>query len=290
MIPVLVLFSVLIVVASLAGGFLPAVVRLTHLRLQLMISFVGGLMLGVSLFQMVPHAVQELGSDRASTLGLSIFAGLATMFLLLRMFHFHHHDTTGVEDESANVHHHDHDHDCDRHGPTIAASKMSGLGVFIGLALHTLIDGVALAAALKVAASESTSGGSSTVAAASAGTFLAILLHKPLDAVSITSLMSAGGWSARGRLLVNLAFSLMCPLGASIYLMGASSLPVAIDQRLITGTALAFSAGVFLCISLSDLLPEIEFHSHNRIGLTIALVGGVALSYAISLLESGHVH
>jgi zinc and cadmium transporter len=288
MIPVLTLFCILIVAASLAGGALPAVVRLTHLRLQLMISFVGGLMLGVSLFQMVPHAVQELGADRAQTLGLSVFAGLATMFLLLRMFHFHHHDTTGVEDEVAHVHHHDHDHDCDRHGPTIAASKMSGLGVFIGLALHTLIDGVALAAALDVAASERTNAGISTIAAAAAGTFLAILLHKPLDAVSITSLMSAGGWSARGRLFVNLAFSLMCPLGAFLYVMGASSLPI--DQRLVTGAALAFSAGVFLCISLSDLLPEIEFHSHNRIGLTIALVGGVALSYAISLLETGHVH
>jgi zinc and cadmium transporter len=288
MISALAVFSLLIVVASLAGGALPGVVRLTHLRLQYMISFVGGLMLGVSLFQMVPHAVQELGSDRAQTLGLSVFTGLATMFLLLRMFHFHHHDTTGVEDEEGHVHHHDHDHDCDRHGPTIAASKMSGLGVFIGLALHTLIDGVALAAALEVAASERSNAGVSAIAAASAGTFLAILLHKPLDAVSITSLMSAGGWSSRGRLLVNLAFSLMCPIGAALYLLGASSLPL--DQRLITGVALGFSAGVFLCISLSDLLPEIEFHSHNRIGLTVALVGGVALSYAISLLEAGHVH
>jgi zinc and cadmium transporter len=288
MIPVLVLFSLLIIAASLAGGALPAVVRLTHLRLQFMISFVGGLMLGVSLFQMIPHAVQELGADRASTLGLSVFAGLATMFLLLRMFHFHHHDTTGVEEGEAAVHHHDHDHDCDHHGPTIAASKMSGLGVFIGLALHTLIDGVALAAALKVAATEQSSVGPLAIASASIGTFLAILLHKPLDAVSITSLMSAGGWSARGRLLVNLAFSVMCPLGASLYLMGANSLPL--DQPLMTGAALAFSAGVFLCISLSDLLPEIEFHSHNRIGLTAALVGGVGLSYLISLLETGHVH
>ncbi|QDT52391.1 zinc transporter ZupT [Caulifigura coniformis] len=288
MIPVLVVFSLLIVVASLAGGFLPAIVRLTHLRLQLMISFVGGLMLGVSLFQMVPHAIQELGADRASTVGLSVFAGLATMFMLLRMFHFHHHDTTGAEDDKTPVHHHDHDHDCDRHGPPIAASRMSGLGVFIGLALHTLIDGVALAAALKVASSEHNAPGALAIAAASVGTFLAILFHKPLDAVSITSLMSAGGWSSRGRLMVNLAFSMMCPLGAAIYLMGASSLPF--DHRLMTGAALAFSAGVFLCISLSDLLPEIEFHSHNRIGLTFALVGGVGLSYLISLLDAGHLH
>lgn len=280
-------FCLLIIAASLAGGALPALVKLTHLRLQLMISFVGGLMLGVSLFQMVPHAVQEFGVDRAASMGASMFAGLATMFLLLRMFHFHHHDTTGAEDEAAPVHHHDHDHDCDRHGPPLAAHRMSGLGVFIGLALHTLLDGIALAACLE-SASARPGATSTAMASACMGTFLAILLHKPLDAVSITSLMSAGGWSPRGRLMVNLAFSMMCPLGAAIYLVGANALPI--DQRLLTGGALAFSAGVFLCISLSDLLPEIEFHSHNRIGLTAALVGGVGLSYLVSLLEAGHWH
>ena len=31
-------------------------------------------------------------------------------------------------------------------------------------------------------------------------------------------------------------------------------------QHYIVGATLAFSAGVFICISLSDLLPEMEFH------------------------------
>jgi zinc and cadmium transporter len=288
MLAVLLAYSLLIVLASLAGGTLPGLVRLTHLRLQLIISFVGGLMLGVSLFQMAPHAIRELGVDRAQSVGLSVFAGLATMFLLLRLFHFHHHDTTGAEDETTLLHHHDHDHDCDHHGPPIAAHRMSGLGVFIGLALHTLIDGIALAAAVESASAAASGKTLAGIAGASAGAFLAILLHKPLDAVSITTLMSAGGWSTRGRVLVNLAFSLMCPLGALVYAFGAGALPI--DQRLMTGAALGFSAGVFLCISLSDLLPEIEFHSHNRLSLTACLVAGVAVSYGISLLEAGHHH
>jgi zinc and cadmium transporter len=89
-------------------------------------------------------------------------------------------------------------------------------------------------------------------------------------------------------MFVNLAFSLMCPIGAMIYHVGAGSLPI--DARLVTGGTLAFSAGVFLCISLSDLLPEIEFHTHNRFGLTIALLAGVLLSYGISLVEPLHRH
>ncbi len=36
----------------------------------------------------------------------------------------------------------------------------------------------------------------------------------------------------------------------------------------VAGWGLAFSAGVFLCIALSDLLPEMEFHSHHRVPLS----------------------
>ena len=51
-------------------------------------------------------------------------------------------------------------------------------------------------------------------------TFLAILLHKPLDAVSITSLMKAAGWSAPWRHAVNAGFAAMCPLGAGLFFLG----------------------------------------------------------------------
>ena len=38
------------------------------------------------------------------------------------------------------------------------------------------------------------------------------------------------------------------------------------------GWALAFSAGTFLCISLGDLLPEVHFHSHDRLWLSVQLI------------------
>ncbi|MCA9158272.1 MAG: hypothetical protein KDA72_08095, partial [Planctomycetales bacterium] len=53
---------------------------------------------------------------------------------------------------------------------------------------------------------------------------------------------------------------------------------------------LAFSAGVFLCISLSDLLPEMEFHSHSRFQLTAALLLGIMAAVAIGLVEGEHAH
>jgi zinc and cadmium transporter len=59
---------------------------------------------------------------------------------------------------------------------------------------------------------------------------------------------------------------------------------------LIVGCALAFAAGVFLCISLADLLPELAFHSHDRLPLTAVLLLGIALAWGIGFLEPRHTH
>jgi zinc and cadmium transporter len=57
----------------------------------------------------------------------------------------------------------------------------------------------------------------------------------------------------------------------------------------LTGAALSISAGTFLFIALSDLLPEVQFHRHDRLLLFSALVAGVAFMGGIALLEpEGH--
>ena len=48
---ILTIYCLLIVASSLFGGFLPSLMRLTHTRLQMMMSCVGGLMLGIGIFQ-----------------------------------------------------------------------------------------------------------------------------------------------------------------------------------------------------------------------------------------------
>ena len=58
------IYCVCLIFASLAGGWLPSLMRLTHTRMQLMMSFVGGLMLGVAILHLLPHAVVQTGSLR----------------------------------------------------------------------------------------------------------------------------------------------------------------------------------------------------------------------------------
>jgi len=273
------LYCALIIAASLAGGFLPNLLRLTHTQMQVLMSFVGGLMLGVALLYLLPHAINELGSVDSATIAL--LTGLLVMFFLIRIFHVHQHanpEETGPSEE------HTHDplvssaEDCHLH-----QHRFSWIGLALGLGLHTILDGVALAASV-VAASHAESAG----LLLGLGTFVAILLHKPLDALSITTVMRAGGWSARATLLVNLGFALTCPLGALAFYLGTGTEQG--TEQVAVGLALGAAAGVFLCIALADILPELRFHSHDRLKLSLALLLGVLLAYAVSQLEPSHSH
>ena len=288
----LLVYCIFIVLASLAGGALPGLVRLTHRRMQLVMSFVGGLMLGVALLHLFPHALVELTgySHAADYVAGWALGGLLLMFLLIRVFHVHAHEH-GDTSDATDAHHHDHDHEgpCDHHHPhdehdhASHAHAFSWAGLAFGLSLHTLIDGLALGAAV---AAESHGHGGWMLAGL--GTFLAVALHKPLDALSITSLMAAGGWSKLHIWLANFGFALMCPLGAIGFVLGLQTLFG--EQQFVLGCALAFAAGVFLCISLADLLPEVAFHTHDRSRLTMALALGVALAWGIGFLEPHHAH
>ena len=275
----LVLYCIAIAGFSLVGGLLPNWVKMTHTRTQLAMSLVSGLMLGVAFYHLLPHSIALLGGAGATDTSVRwLMVGLITMFLLLRIFHFHQHDFSHEEE-------HLHDHSLGHshgHGPTTPVNSMSWVGIALGLGVHTLIDGIALGAVMQGEITQGATG------IAGVGVFLAIFLHKPLDAMSITTIMAAGGWSRSTRATYNLLFALMCPLGALLFFFGVDFLGDGRDY--LVAAALAFSAGAFICIALSDLLPEVHFHSHDRIVLTLAFLLGIGVAYAIGALEPGNLH
>jgi zinc and cadmium transporter len=121
------------------------------------------------------------------------------------------------------------------------------------------------------------------------GTFLVILLHKPFDSMTLITLVRASSPEAARRkvMLLNLLFALIVPVGAFLFLFGAAPMGHA---SMIVPLALAFSAGTFLCIASSDLLPELQFHRHDRASLSFALVLGLTGAWAIGFLEAEHHH
>ena len=268
-----------IFMASVLGGWLPRRFRMTHTRTQLVMSLVAGLMLGVAFFHLIPHAVLADAADVDFAMAW-VMAGLVFMLSLLRLFHFHQHDfadpSESCDNAPANGHSHEHAHDHGHAGPP--GGSFTWLGLLLGLSIHTVVDGIALGAIMR-ADPELDAG------LLGFGVFLAILLHKPLDALSIETVLAAAGHSARQRHWINLGFSLLCPLVAVLFWYFMALTPL--DGRVLAA-ALAFSAGAFICIALGDLLPEIQFHSHDRGKLTLLFLLGIALAWAIGAVEPAH--
>lgn len=263
-------YCLLSLLAALAGGALPALFKLTHTRLQVAVSFVAGLMLGLSILGLLPHAIGELNSVHRAVQGL--LTGFLVMFFLQRFLPFHQDDVA----EGSPI------EPCGHSLAERSAGGLSWIGVALGLSLHSVFDGLAMAAAVA-------SGAHGHGGALGLGTALAVILHKPFGALAITTLMAASGTTGSLRHWVNLAFASVTPLGALLFFAGLA--PWAYAHPVWLGTALAFCAGTFLCIACADLLPELQFHRHDRFKLSVALVAGLTAALLIARFgPAGHTH
>ncbi len=260
----LALYCAAIAVASLVGIHLQARVHFGHTALQIVMSFIAGLVLGVAVQHLLPHSVERISgpSPMHSAAGWMML-GMALTVLLLRMspFHRHENDVPSGEAQTGGG------------GFRVSESGPAWAGVAAGMTLHSLAEGATLAASIR----------SGSAPWMSVGIFLAIALHKPLDAFSVLRVMACAEVGRGAALAIKVALALACPMAAIGAYNGSGLLGPAEGE--VTGRALAFGAGVLVCIALSDLLPEIHFHTHDRGWLAAAFVGGVAVAHALHLLE-----
>ncbi len=298
----LVIYCLLIFIASLAGGMIPRFVRLTHKRMELAVSFVAGLMLGVGALHLLPHAIVELGpAGKLDHVMWSLMGGFLAMFFVERFFCYHHHDAPDEtpaeaaaavrcehghphhEHDHAHVHSHSHAHAADSPAAsTHGDHAMTWTGAAIGMTLHSVLDGVALAASVAAEAD-----GHRHAAIAGFGTFLVVFCHKPFDSLTLSMLLARGRRPSKFQHVVNGLFSLAVVGGVVLFYAGLAGTPGTHDAFL--ACSLAFAAGTFLCIAMSDLLPELQFHHHDRAQLSLALLGGLAIAWGIGYFESsGH--
>jgi zinc and cadmium transporter len=301
----LAVYCLLILMFSLGGGGLPFLGRVSHSTLQFYLSASAGVMLGAAFFHIMPEAIEL---DREN-FGWWMSLGVVGLFCIERFIAPHSHEMNGrAENAHGHGHHHHagvgiehgvgkehlHHHDGSRvhaHGNEhrAAAPSLAGWMAVLGLTIHTFMNGVGLAGEVDA---EIGSGGKSLFGLGLPGLamFLAIFLHKPADALAISMVLSRKGVS-RGKIaLVQLGFAAMIPLGVVGYYATKRALQEDLENQL-TGAALAFSSGTFLFIALSDLLPEVQYHRHDRIPLFLTLILGVGLMGGIAYLEKlGHGH
>ncbi len=268
-------YTLAILGGALAGGALPLVGRWS--RSDTLLSFSAGVMLGASFFHMLPEAVE--GAGRTALPFVAV--GFLVLWFMERFVLVHACAEPGPDadevdggaevaasavEAGAHVHAHVHVHGdgtgCEVH--------TMGLAAFVGLSIHTLIDGFAL-------------GASSSRAELGLLVFLAILAHKIPNAFSLSAILRHEGYSRGRALAMNAAFALTIPLGAGLYLL----LRDLVHVDTFTSYALAASAGTFLHLAFSDILPDVHRRNGARPSHGLALLVGLGAMWGLRFVHGG---
>jgi len=243
-------------IAALIGG----IVLLCYEKLALKIShlfasFAAGILLGSAFFDLLPEAVHE--SEKLNiNVHLWALIGIILFFLIERFIHW--------------FHHHEHQHEKQFSHERETKSTVSL--IVIGDTVHNFIDGVVIAATFLVSIP------------LGVATTLAVAAHEIPQEIGDFGLLLHRGLSKQKIIVVNIVSAGVAFTGAIItYLLGdilEGYMPI----------LLALTAGFFIYIATSDLIPEI--HHEKRRGFAIIqslllLVGIATIWLSVSLLEHG---
>lgn len=218
---------------SLIGGFLPLLRELSQRALALLLSFSAGVLLGAVFFHLLP----EIGKVLEDDTGLPILAGFLLIFVMERFVFVH-----ACEERECDIH-------------------QMGIPAFLGISLHSLLDGIALGAGLMLPQLGPV-------------VLLAVLIHKMPDSISISSILLSAGWERRKVATLSLLFSLTTPVGALLaflFLRELSENNIAV--------ALGVSAGTFLAIATADILPQVHRIEQRNPLTLVFLIVGLAISW-----------
>jgi zinc transporter, ZIP family len=236
-----VLVSASAFLSALAGGL----VAMRAVRsVGLLIASGAGIRIGAAFFDLIPESVEHLGSLEMAMIATAI--GFLAFYVIEKLTAVHvGHETAAELDHGEAAH---------RHVGVLGA---------IGMSLHSLLDGVALAAGLAVG------GGLGLVIA------IVVVVHRFSDGIGIVSLLVASR-TPQAEIFRWVALVAIAPVvGVMIGLL----LPMP-DEAL--GWLLGIFAGFFLYIGAAELLPEAHRSDRSRWVVAATLFGVVAI-YAVSV-------
>lgn len=230
--------------AACVSAFLGGWMALRAVRYVGLIIAVGaGIRIGAAFFDLIPEAIEQLGSLEAAMAWTT--AGFLAFYLLEQLTTLHVGHETAVEL--------DHDSATHEHLGVVGAT---------GMGIHSFLDGVALAAALAVG------GGTGFVIA------LVVIVHRFGDGIGVVSFLlasrTASPLARRWLTLVAVAPILGVLVGAILIVPDA-----------VLGAMLGFFAGFFLYVGAAELLPEAHRRDRSRL-VALATIAGTLGIYAIS--------
>lgn len=238
------IYSLIIFFATLLGGLIPLVRKWSYENLHIFLSFGAGIFLGVVFLHLLPESFSDHTSLDKGKVALTVLIGYLLLFFIKRILF--------MKDNAGDLHSH----------------KIVSITAFIGISVHSLIEGFGLAVGTHQAELGSM-------------IFISIIAHKTTAAFALASLFILSKFSTRRISVYILLFSLMTPLGALMFGPLFSDLSPELFEYLT-----ALTAGTFLYVATGDLLPEVFHTMDNRWLKLVLLVIGVAV---ISVLgQLGH--
>jgi len=206
-----------------------------------LIAFAAGLLVCGALLHLLPRAVELVGAEK----GL-VWALVAFILLYLVVAHFIPH-VHARGDAPLDEHHHDH------------AAQAVGPLVVIGLALHSIVDGVSVGAGL--------------TAGALIGSVAAMLViaHKLPVGIAAMSALYHSGVPGQRAAIVTTALAMVTPLAVLVSYFTFKS----ISNELL-GILLSLAGGSFLYVGAADLLPEGQAHG-RPINTLMFLLGSLVM-------------
>jgi zinc transporter ZupT len=234
---VIFLYGLIAALAEILGGSLVVLHKRWPAKIQeYLLALSAGFILALVFLELVPESLKSVG-----------LAAPAFMLLGYSVLHFFEHTIVGHLHFGEETHH------------DVMVSKVASVSTFVGLFIHAFFDGFAISAGMQFNFYLGFM------------IFIAVLLHKIPEGLTIASVMLAAEHPRKTALLASAAIGVATMLGiVSVFLLSA------VDERVL-GISFAFSAGVATYVGASDLIPEIN-KSRNRV-IPVLVFGGMALFY-----------
>ena len=183
-----------------------------------LIAIAVGVLLGDAFLHLIPDAL-DLAGGHQSSVGLWVLVGVISFFFMETVLQWRHEHNLGPS--------------TDRAGAPASFARMN----LFGDGIHNFVDGVLIASSFLVDP------------ALGFATTIAIVLHEIPQEISDIAILIQGGYSKKRAVILNFLCATACCAGAVITLIVSQLMELGLWAML------AFTAGGFIYIATSDLVP-----------------------------------
>lgn len=203
-----------------------------------------GIRIGAAFVDLIPEAVDQLGSLDAAMFWTTL--GFVGFYVIDKLTSLHVGHETAAELDHEEV---DHQH--------------VGVVGAVGMGIHSLLDGVALAAGL--------------AAGGAIGTIIAVvvIVHRFSDGIGVVSFLLTSRMTPRVAMR-------WVAIVAAAPLVGVIVGSIVVIPEPALGAMLGFFAGFFLYVGAAELLPEAHRRDRSRL-IVLATLSGVIVIYLFSI-------